>query len=146
MWPFFLARRTCNYLDVSFESRCVTLINARMLMSAIDTAWDRITLPPIMKKVIWRTEKLRYSVTDPGQLNLRTQIMQTWPSEPVRTDINEALFVGLDLFFVKVMSTIYPGNVSRLMKKIQGLRSHVHYAQISSSTKPRDNCQLPRLA
>ncbi len=73
----------------------------------LDTAWERIPLTDVMKRVVWRNEGLRYGVTEPGQVAMRNLIKKTWPTVEINTRINEPLFYGLDLFFVKVRA-LYP--------------------------------------
>lgn len=85
-------------------SRCelvVDLHNEQKLTAGLDTAWERIQLSHGQKRGVWGTENGMILLKDNLSI-LRKQVpSQREPAHEVFKK-NEPLFLGLDLFFVKV--------------------------------------------
>ena len=83
-----------------------------MLTSAADTAWTRIPVSAIAKRVIWRLESDRYALTTPGLFELGEQLQDYYEgNDPHRMGYRtlERLraeawdkFAAMEMFFVKV--------------------------------------------
>jgi hypothetical protein len=91
-------------------SRCKSMefICSSCLLIFLDTAWERIPLSPATKQAVWRIQNGVYSLYDPSLTCLRKQLPEQLPDngQPARKVIEtcKALFLTLDLFFVKVCS------------------------------------------
>jgi uracil DNA glycosylase len=73
----------------------------KKLTAALDTAWERIQLSHEQKRGVWATENGMILLKDSLSV-LRKQVQsQREPAHEVFKK-NETLFLGLDLFFVKV--------------------------------------------
>ena len=82
------------------------MIFRNILLTCIDTAWERIPLAPAMKQAVWRIQNGMYSMYDPSLTYLRRQLPEQLPENGQQAwkviEASKALFFGLDLFFVKV--------------------------------------------
>jgi hypothetical protein len=78
----------------------------RVLTTPSDTAWERIQLSHDQKRGIWGTENGMILLKDNLSV-LRKQVpSQREPAHEVFKK-NEPLFLGLDLFFVKVRASYF---------------------------------------
>lgn len=98
MLPYCLVRRICNSLDVSDLAAHTTLI----LTILSDTAWERVALTQDQKKAVWLTES-GWILLD-GSKGLGEPRKMVFPAGDrwAISEKNRALFLELDLFFVKV--------------------------------------------
>jgi hypothetical protein len=89
-------------------SRCksIDLRSNVFLLTSLDTAWERIPLSPAMKQAVWRIQNGMYSLYDPSLTYLRKQLPEKLPDNGQSAwkviETSKALFLSLDLFFVKV--------------------------------------------
>lgn len=75
--------------------------SAKLANACIDTAWDKIPLTPEQKRAVWRTNNSQYLLRDDWS-TLRKLLPAATESQDEVIEKNKALFVNLDLTFVKV--------------------------------------------
>jgi len=78
-------------------------LQSHLLITTLDTAWERIPLSLPAKKAIWKTENSHYSLANQNLAGLRNSFPEN--GEPFYEVIDKCklLFLELDLFFVKVL-------------------------------------------
>jgi hypothetical protein len=96
-----LGRRTFSYHDVRWEIPILGFV-----LTSTDTAWERIPLDTAMKQAVWAIQNGLYSLYEPGLKRLRKQLPEQLPDTGRLAwkviEECKALFLQLDLFFVKV--------------------------------------------
>jgi hypothetical protein len=92
-----------------------------------DTAWEHIPLSQAAKLAIWKFENPTYSLAHPSLLSLRRKFPDNGEPSYKIIDKSKALFLDLDLFFIKVSEFMY---VVPNFPHLRGLELVVKYREL----------------
>jgi hypothetical protein len=92
-----------------------------------DTAWEHIPLSRAAKQAIWKFENPIYSLAHPSLLSLRRKFPDNGEPSYKIIEKCKALFLDLDLFFIKVSEFMY---VVPNFPHLRGLELVVKYREL----------------
>lgn len=120
-----------------------------MLTFQLDTAWERINLSSEQKCGVWNTENGWILLANGGLPVLRKQLPRNGQSSAEISDQNRALFVDLELFFVKVSNSIcdkISSNISRFPNSCTLFQISPTYAMSKCKWNTKNFVSLKHLA
>jgi hypothetical protein len=110
------------------NTHAALLLGERDLQLTRYTSWDHIALSRNNKEAIWQFENPFYSVTDTKLAPLRRQLPDNKEKGRKLVEQNKALFLDLDLFFVKVSDFMFV--LETTPAHLKGLELVVKYREL----------------
>ncbi|KAG9246393.1 hypothetical protein BJ878DRAFT_417062 [Calycina marina] len=118
------------------NTHAALLLGEKDLQLSRYTAWERISLSDNCKESIWRTDNGTFTLEHPAlqELALVQRYRVAGPEWEIANQC-KPLFLGLDIFFVKVSEFMY---VVPNFAHLRGLELVVRYREISSGWSPEE--------
>lgn len=112
------------------NTHAALLLGEKDLQLSRYTAWEHITLSQAAKQAVWKFENPIYSLAHPSLVSLRRKFPDNGEPSYKIIEKCKALFLDLDLFFIKVSEFMY---VVPNFPHLRGLELVVKYRELEES-------------